>query len=237
MLAAERRALILDRARQDGAVRIASLVGDLGVSHVTIRRDLDALVAERILDKVRGGGVLRSEHAGSAARETFTGTIGVVMPTSYYYRYVVEGIDDVLAGGGDMKLVISEYDLEEEYRLIEELVASGVDGLLWVPTVSERQAAPDFLAAIEALPVPVVFVERETPGGGLGAVSSVRSAHERGALGALSHLQSLGHRRLVMVSRGSSQSAEKSSEKRSGMRSCANLCFRSAMRCGLSTSK
>lgn len=208
MLAAERRALILDRAQQDGAVRITSLVGDIGVSHVTIRRDLDALVAERMLDKVRGGAVLRVDHASPAAPETFTGTIGVVVPTSYYYRYVVEGINDVLSASGEMKLVISEYDLNEEYRLIEELVREGVDGLLWVPTVSEREAPAGFREMVERLETPVVFIEREMPGGGLGSVSSVRSAHERGALGALSHLYDLGHRRLVMVSRGSSQSSE-----------------------------
>ncbi|MCI2957161.1 substrate-binding domain-containing protein [Agromyces atrinae] len=210
MLAAERRARILDRAQQDGAVRIATLVGDLGVSHVTIRRDLDALVSEQILDKVRGGAVLRGDHAlpTVGARDQFTGTIGVVMPTSYYYRYVVEGIDDVLAHGGSMKLVISEYDLDEEYRLVDELVAAGVDGLLWVPTVSEREVVPGLLEAIERLRVPVVFVERESPGGGFGTVSSVRSAHERGAFGALRHLHELGHRRLVMVSRGTSQSSE-----------------------------
>lgn len=208
MLAAERRARILNRAQQDGAVRIASLVDDIGVSHVTIRRDVDALVAERVLDKVRGGAVLRGDRASHATRETFTGTIGVVVPTSYYYRYVVEGIDEALTPGGEMKLVISEYDLEEEYRLIEELVREGVDGLLWVPTVSERKAPAKFQETIERLSVPVVFVEREMPGGGLGSVSSVRSAHERGAFAALSHLHTLGHQRLVMVSRGSSQSSD-----------------------------
>lgn len=208
MLAAERRALILDRAQQDGAVRIASLVDDIGVSHVTIRRDLDALVAERMLDKVRGGAVLRGDHPSHATRATFSGTIGVVVPTSYYYRYVVEGIDETLAPGGEMKLVISEYDLEEEYRLIADLVREGIDGLLWVPTVSEREATAEFRETVERLQVPVVFVEREMPGGGLGTVSSVRSAHERGALSALSHLHGLGHRRVVMVSRGRSQSAE-----------------------------
>jgi DNA-binding LacI/PurR family transcriptional regulator len=210
MLAAERRARILSRAQRDGAVSITALVGDLGVSHVTVRRDLDSLVAEQMLEKVRGGAVLRADRplAETAVATGFAGTLGVVMPTSYYYRYVVEGIDDVLASGGEMKLVISEYDLEEEYRLIEELVAGGVDGLLWVPTVSERVAPPGFLDMLERLEVPVVFVERETPGGGLGSVSSVRSAHERGVFAALQHLAGLGHKRLLMVSRGSSQSAE-----------------------------
>lgn len=207
MLAAERRARILERATANGAVQIASLVDDLGVSHVTIRRDIDALVAEQVLDKVRGGAVLRTPD-GAASDQRFTGTIGVVMPTSYYYRFVVEGIDEALERhGGDMKLVISEYDLGEEYRLIDEL-ASEVDGLLWVPSVSEHDDAPAFRAAVDRLQVPLVFVEREMPGGGLGSISSVRSAHERGAFGALAHLRELGHRRLVLVSRGRSQSSE-----------------------------
>ncbi|ALX66162.1 substrate-binding domain-containing protein [Microbacterium sp. XT11] len=208
MLAAERRALILDRAKHDGAVRIASLVDDIGVSHVTIRRDLDALVAERVLDKVRGGAVLRDGNAAHQTKAAFTGTIGVVVPTSYYYRYVVEGVSEALTPGGDMKLAISEYDLDEEYRLIDEFIREGVDGLLWVPTVSEREAPTEFREKAESLEIPVVFVEREMPGGGLGSISSVRSAHERGAMSALSHLYELGHRRLVMVSRGSSQSSE-----------------------------
>jgi len=206
MLAAERRARILDLARQDGAVRISQLVTDLGVSHVTIRRDVDSLVEERMLDKVRGGAILASDRGDPPAAAT--ATIGVVIPTSYYYRFVVDGIGDVMADHGEMKLAISEYDLAEEYRLVRELVDSGVDGLLWVPSVSERDEAPEFTSFVAGLSVPLVFVEREAPGGGLGTVSSVRSAHERGAMSALRHLRDLGHRRLVMVSRGSSQSAE-----------------------------
>ena len=206
MLAAERRARILELAQQDGAVSIARLTKDLGVSHVTVRRDVDALVAERILDKVRGGAMLPLGR--SAPTRSTSVTIGVVVPTSYYYRYVVEGIGGALEGVGDMKLVISEYDLDVEYRLVRELLAAGVDGLLWVPTVSEVDESPDLAAFIEDLSVPVVFVERETPGGGIGIVSSVRSAHEHGVVSALRHLHELGHCRLVMVSRGSSQSAE-----------------------------
>jgi DNA-binding LacI/PurR family transcriptional regulator len=207
MLAAERRTLILDRARQDGVVRVAGLVDDLGVSRVTIRRDLDALISERVLDKVRGGAILR-DGGGAASPPGFTGTLGVVIPTSYYYRGVVEGVDDVLSDGGQMKLAISEYDLDAEYRLVDELVESGVDGILWSPSISERAEDPEFLRRLEAVELPLVLVERELPGGGLGTVTSVRTAHERGVHSALRHLHDLGHRRLVMVSRGLSQSSE-----------------------------
>lgn len=55
MLARQRHAYILDRLRADGAVRVADLVQDLGVSDMTIRRDLEQLHDQRLLEKVHGG--------------------------------------------------------------------------------------------------------------------------------------------------------------------------------------
>lgn len=55
MLARQRHAYILDRLRSDGAVRVADLVQDLGVSDMTVRRDLEALHEQRLLEKVHGG--------------------------------------------------------------------------------------------------------------------------------------------------------------------------------------
>ena len=43
MLARQRQAYILDRVREDGGVRVADLVRDLGVSDMTIRRDMELL--------------------------------------------------------------------------------------------------------------------------------------------------------------------------------------------------
>jgi DeoR/GlpR family transcriptional regulator of sugar metabolism len=55
LLTAERRAHILDRLRADGSVRAAELVDDLGVSHDTIRRDLQELADAGALRRVHGG--------------------------------------------------------------------------------------------------------------------------------------------------------------------------------------
>ena len=55
MLARQRHAYILDRLRSDGAVRVADLVQELGVSDMTIRRDLELLHDQRLLEKVHGG--------------------------------------------------------------------------------------------------------------------------------------------------------------------------------------
>ncbi|MFG2748330.1 DeoR/GlpR family DNA-binding transcription regulator [Streptomyces xanthophaeus] len=63
-LAPQRRALILDIVRRDGAVRVAELVEQLGVSDMTIRRDLDVLARGGSLSKVHGGAIRASVTTG-----------------------------------------------------------------------------------------------------------------------------------------------------------------------------
>jgi DeoR/GlpR family transcriptional regulator of sugar metabolism len=55
MLARQRQALILDRVRESGAVRVADLARELGVSDMTVRRDLEVLHERGLLEKVHGG--------------------------------------------------------------------------------------------------------------------------------------------------------------------------------------
>lgn len=54
-LARQRQAYILQRVREDGAVRVADLVDVLGVSDMTIRRDLGELHERGLIEKVHGG--------------------------------------------------------------------------------------------------------------------------------------------------------------------------------------
>jgi DeoR/GlpR family transcriptional regulator of sugar metabolism len=55
VLARQRQAVILDEVRRTGAVRVSDLVGRLGVSDMTVRRDLDLLAGRGLLEKVYGG--------------------------------------------------------------------------------------------------------------------------------------------------------------------------------------
>ena len=55
MLAQQRQAYILERIREDGAVRVADLARDLRVSDMTVRRDLELLHGRGLLEKVHGG--------------------------------------------------------------------------------------------------------------------------------------------------------------------------------------
>ena len=68
MLARQRQAFILDRVREDGAVRVADLVRELGVSDMTVRRDLEMLDEQGLLEKVHGGATSIAGHRPVRAR-------------------------------------------------------------------------------------------------------------------------------------------------------------------------
>jgi DeoR/GlpR family transcriptional regulator of sugar metabolism len=55
MLAKQRQDRILAEVRRHGGVRVSDLVDILGVSDMTVRRDLDVLARKGLVDKVHGG--------------------------------------------------------------------------------------------------------------------------------------------------------------------------------------
>jgi DeoR/GlpR family transcriptional regulator of sugar metabolism len=64
VLARQRQELILEQVRRDGGVRVSELVQRLGVSDMTVRRDIEALAARGLVARVHGGATdLRSHSA------------------------------------------------------------------------------------------------------------------------------------------------------------------------------
>jgi DeoR/GlpR family transcriptional regulator of sugar metabolism len=59
LLAKQRQELILNRLHDDGAVRVHELTRLLQVSDMTVRRDLDVLSHQGLVEKVHGGATLR----------------------------------------------------------------------------------------------------------------------------------------------------------------------------------
>src|SRR6201992_2147145 len=64
MLARHRQSLILQAVRSDGSARVSDLTQRLGVSDMTIRRDLEVLAREGLVEKVHGGAVLPGAPSG-----------------------------------------------------------------------------------------------------------------------------------------------------------------------------
>jgi DeoR/GlpR family transcriptional regulator of sugar metabolism len=71
VLALRRRELIAARVQRHGSVRVSDLTTELGVSDMTIRRDLETLTQQGLLTKVHGGATVASEIAATTLEPGF----------------------------------------------------------------------------------------------------------------------------------------------------------------------
>ena len=222
-LAAERQELILAAVRAQGTVRLTDLVDKLGVTPVTVRRDVTALADRGLLVRVHGG--IRLPHRGIAegapfgARSVFGrvtgGEIGMVVPSvEYYWPAVIRGAQaTVAAAGGRLLLRASGYNPAEDRRQVTKLLDRGMQCLLVAPSTEGRPGV-DLLRWLGTLNVSVVLVERLPPRDlPTLALDATYTAHALGVGIAVRHLATLGHKRIGLVT---SRSSPTSRELRSG---------------------
>ena len=216
-----RRAQLLDALQRQGTVRVSELTEVLGVTPITIRRDIAQLAREGLVQRVHGGATLLTPGeddaddaaaganvaAGTVPEPLGLRTVGIFVPSlDYYWPEVVRGAEEEAKIHG-LRIVLrgSSYESDDDRpqlaRLIEQ---AGVDGLVIAPRMSAPSAAEtmDWLASTG---VPIVLVERTaTVGPHHAAVESVVSDHALGAALAVRHLASLGHRKVGLAISGQS---------------------------------
>jgi len=211
----QRHERLLSELRQNGAVRVRELAHDLGVSELTIRRDIAALAARNLVTRVHGGATLPSQSRPAARprqQTAATFTVGMVVPSlDFYWPPIVTGARAAAAAlGVNFQLRGSSYDPDEDRRQIGRLVAAGqVQGLLLAPSLDGADA-DRMIDWIGRLPVPTLLVERQprrrtaTPR----QIEWVRSDHALGMEIAVHHLHEHGHRRIgLLLAEGSPTSA------------------------------
>src|SRR5690349_24363401 len=78
---------LLVELRRQGSVRVSDLARDLGVSELTIRRDIAALADRNLLTKVHGGATLPQQGPVDRRpkRTQVRFTIGMVVPSLDFY--------------------------------------------------------------------------------------------------------------------------------------------------------
>jgi DNA-binding LacI/PurR family transcriptional regulator len=197
MLAPERHEQILRSLRRHGRLRVAELAAELGVSAITVRRDLAELDSAGLLRRVHGGaiGTTPTPVRGSQGSQL---TIGIIVPSStFYYTDVIRGAEAMADRyGARLVLGVSGYDVAVEQERLEKVLGIGVAGLLLSTALGDSRAA-EISRTLDAIDVPVVLMERAF---GFPDVAReydhVRTDHAYGAMLALRHLVSLGHRRI-----------------------------------------
>ncbi|MFC7405455.1 LacI family DNA-binding transcriptional regulator [Georgenia alba] len=199
MLPRARREFLLRQLELRGSVRASDVARELGVSQVTVRRDIAELDAAGLLAQVHGGALPAvSRSTKPRAAESL---IGVLVPSStFYYPDVVAGME-ATAHRHRARLVLgfSNYRPEVERERVQRLLDLGAQGIVLTPTTNREQ--PDDLAAwLESIPVPVVLMERHVDHTRMvRELDSVRTDHPYGALLAVDHLARLGHRRVGLA--------------------------------------
>src|SRR5690606_23516875 len=164
-----RREHIMDELRRTGSVRVSDLARELGVAELTIRRDIGRLADEGLVTRVHGGATLRSaldttvptRAAASAPRFR----VGMVVPSlNYYWPQIIVG---ARAAATEQRVQLAlrgaSYAIDDQRRQIASLVDSGgVHGLIVAPENAGAEGHA-MLEWLDALPIPVVLVERRSP--------------------------------------------------------------------------
>lgn len=202
-LPAGRRAHILAALAEQGVLRISQLTDELGVTPVTLRRDLAQLEREGLLVRVHGGAVsANGTDAAEPVSPPTAATIAVLVPSlDYYWPGVIRGMETEARQHG-LRILLrgSSYDLEDERPVLERLVRTeGVRGLLFAPNV-DTPHAQDVVDWLNRGDLPVVLVERDAVRPQTReTLESVTTDHALGAVLAAHHLAQLGHRRVGLV--------------------------------------
>ncbi|MFE0464260.1 substrate-binding domain-containing protein [Kitasatospora sp. NPDC058965] len=207
--AEERRARILEVVRELGTVRVVDLAERIGTAAVTVRRDVAALADSGALRRSHGAVSLPQEEEAAAIRAGRDRVIGMLVPTiGTYFDEVIDGARSAAAAAGArLVLGIASYESADDRAQVEQLLDTELDGLLLTPNWRPG-STPGDTAWLRELPVPAVLVERLAPADSAAAqLDSVGSDHRHGVLLALRHLQSLGHRSVLLAAREDSWTA------------------------------
>ncbi|CAM3503471.1 LacI family DNA-binding transcriptional regulator [Occultella aeris] len=205
-IAGSRRAEVLAAVTERGMIRVTDLAHELGVTPVTVRRDVAELAEAGLVRRVHGGATsveaaavaVPSPRGASGRASAVGGTVGMLVPSlDYYWPDVARGVEEeARAHGLRMVLRGSVYEAADERGDVQRLLEGGANGLLLAPTVTGPGG--DLMRAwLAETDVPVVLMERNAVvGDERRAVESVITDHHGGIAMAVHHFTSLGHRRI-----------------------------------------
>lgn len=206
----QRRERLMEELRAHGAITVRDIAAKLGVSELTIRRDVNILAEEGLISRVHGGATLPSplDKTTAAARHaSHNYSIGMVVPSlDYYWPQVISGAR-AEADEQNLRILVrgSAYDAGDNRRQVQALLdTQNIDGLIMAPDMTGERGQ-ELLRWLNALPIPVVLAERRAPADTPAhRLEWVATDHAFGAGMAVRHLWQEGHRRIGCLTDSSS---------------------------------
>jgi DNA-binding LacI/PurR family transcriptional regulator len=206
----QRRERLMEELRAHGAITVRDIAVKLGVSELTIRRDVNILADEGLVSRVHGGATLPSplDRSGAAGRQQpHSYSIGMVVPSlDYYWPQVISGAR-AEAEEQNLRIMVrgSAYDAADNRRQVQALLdTQNIDGLIVAPDMT-GESGQELLRWLNALPIPVVLAERRPPEENPAhRLEWVATDHAFGAGMAVRHLWQEGHRKIGCLTDSSS---------------------------------
>jgi DNA-binding LacI/PurR family transcriptional regulator len=181
-------------------INIQAVAERAGVSVATVSRafnlpDLVAPATRELVERVARELGYMPNASARTLRTQRSRVLGVVLPTllNPAFAECLQGIaETAVAGGYAIIPVTTGYELDEEERSVNQLMASSVDGLILVVSNPSSSVA---LQRLRSAAMPFVLAYNRHP-----AHACVSVDGEKASADVVALLATLGHRRIAMVS-------------------------------------
>jgi LacI family transcriptional regulator len=194
-------------------VTIYDLARDAGVGIGTVSRCLNnhpsvsVETRARVIDVVKRLNYQPHTYAQRLASRK-TNTISAIIPffTNYFFMQVLQGVQDKAGElGFDLILYGVTHPDQAEYYLRRSMQRGHVDGVMYFSMMLPESFVPKF----EQIKLPLVMVDGYHP-----HFDSIRVKNREGAMDAVRHLITLGHRSIAMIN--ASQETQPARERMDG---------------------
>lgn len=172
----------------------------LDTTRTTLDKAIRELVNEGLLTAYNGSGTYVAEH--TVDQLAIKGSWGVIIPsiTEAIYPSMVRGIENVAQKNGfTITLCNSDSSVKKQERYVQQMIRSGVSGLIIVPVVTDDpRITYELYEQLSKVQIPLVFCNRGVQNMDVPLVTS--NSYYGGYL-ATKHLISRGYRHIAYISR------------------------------------